>query len=154
MRYALRSRSSAAEKSKAEHRHNRSSRTWLRNSADDFEGQVIDLSNVDVFSKVAVCSVKVKKCIDRRSSRGESSSTANNAESEKIVEKSAVCPKTSFLFLFAGVQDRHERFLRDVDVADRLHSFLTLFLFGPQFSLSRNVATLTFAVTFLRSLPT
>lgn len=34
-------------------------------------------------------------------------------------------------FIFAGIENGHESFLRDVDVADRLHPLLSFFLLGP-----------------------
>src|SRR3954451_25018985 len=39
-----------------------------------------------------------------------------------------------------ALQDRHERFLRDVDAADALHALLAFFLFLEQLALARDVA--------------
>jgi hypothetical protein len=43
-----------------------------------------------------------------------------------------------------ALQDRHERFLRDVDAADALHALLALFLLLQQLALARDVAAVAF----------
>src|SRR6478752_4495457 len=48
------------------------------------------------------------------------------------------------LFVGTGIEDGEKRLLRNVDAADRLHALLAFLLLGPQFSLARDVAAVTF----------
>ena len=50
---------------------------------------------------------------------------------------------TRFLFIIQ-FQNTHKRFLRDLYISDLTHTFFTFFLFLQKFSLSGNIATVTF----------
>src|SRR5690606_34341870 len=59
---------------------------------------------------------------------------------ESVVPWRSKPPRGRLVFLGAGIENGHERFLRNVDAADRLHPLLAFLLLGPQLALARDVA--------------
>src|SRR5688572_14364696 len=86
------------------------------------------------------------------------SSGTMNLPSKWAVKVSIFCrcgiPQTSFpgqagslphvLLIFPRLQHRHERLLRDVDLADRFHPLFAFFLLLPQLPLAGDVAAVAF----------